>query len=64
MTIRWERFEGSTDLFAVRLSFLVDPDRAGATDSDEAVSWGSFQIWVEGQNLCSHVDQGENFSSG
>ena len=54
VTVKWERFGGSTDLFAVRLSFMPDPDQGRAADVEEAASWGALQIWVDGQNLCAH----------
>jgi Zn-dependent peptidase ImmA (M78 family) len=63
VTVKWERFCGSTDLFAVRLSFMPDPDQNLAADVDEAASWGALQIWIDGQNLCAHVDQGEVLQS-
>jgi Zn-dependent peptidase ImmA (M78 family) len=59
MTVRWERFAGSTDIFAIRLSFSPDPDEGIAVGPDEAASWGRLELWVNGQNLCAHVDQGE-----
>jgi len=59
MTVRWERFSGSTDVFAVRLSFIPDPDDGTAIDHDESASWGRLELWVNGQNLCVHVNQGE-----
>ena len=59
MTVRWERFSGRTDIFALRLSFSPDPDQGVAIDPDESASWGSLQLWVKGQNVCTHVDQGE-----
>jgi Zn-dependent peptidase ImmA (M78 family) len=59
MTVRWEKFTGRTDVFAIRLSFSPDPDQGVAIDPDEAASWGRLQLWVKGQNLCAHVDQGE-----
>lgn len=63
MTIKWERFAGSTDTFAVRIAFIPDPDAGAAADSEDAASWGAFQLWVGGQNLCAHVDQGEVLQS-
>lgn len=63
MTIRWERFEGTTDTFAMRIAFMQDPDAGAAADPEEAASWGAFQLWVDGQNLCAHVDQGEALQS-
>lgn len=63
MTVLWERFAGSTDSFAVRLAFMSDPDHGAAADPAESASWGAFQLWVDGQNLCAHVDQGEVIQS-
>lgn len=63
MTVKWERFAGDTDIFAVRLAFMPDPDAGSSADPEDAASWGAFQLWVDGQNLCSHVDQGEVLQS-
>jgi Zn-dependent peptidase ImmA (M78 family) len=63
MTVKWERFAGSTDTFAIRMAFMPDPDEGTASTSEESASWGSFQIWIGGQNLCAHIDQGEILSS-
>lgn len=59
MAVTWERFCGSTDNFAIRLSFMPDPDSGVGADLDDSASWGALQIWVNGQNICAHVDQGE-----
>jgi Zn-dependent peptidase ImmA (M78 family) len=59
MTVKWEKFSGSTDVFAIRLSFIPDPDQGIAITPEESASWGLLQLWVKGQNLCAHVDQGE-----
>ena len=59
MSVRWERFAGDTASFAVRLSFHHDPDIGAAALPEMAESWGAFQIWVRGVNLCAHVDGGE-----
>lgn len=58
MSTTWERYAGREDRFAIRLSLRPDPDD-GAAWGDMGLSWGSFQIWVEGKNLCAHADQGE-----
>jgi Zn-dependent peptidase ImmA (M78 family) len=63
MTVRWERFAGSTDIFAVRLSFIPDPDHGAAIEPEESASWGGLQLWVKGKNLCTYVDQGELLQS-
>ena len=59
MSVRWERFAGDTATFAVRLAFHHDPDNGEAASPEMAESWGAFQIWVRGVNLCAHVDGGE-----
>ena len=59
MAIRWERLAGDTSRFAVRMAFLDDPDGGEAADSDQSISWGGFQIWVRGVNLCAHLEQSE-----
>lgn len=59
MSMRWERFAGETSSFAVRLAFHRDPDDGEAATPEMAESWGAFQLWVRGKNLCAHIDQGE-----
>ena len=56
MAIRWERLAGDTSRFGVRMAFLDDPDDGEAADSDQSISWGGFQIWVRGVNLCAHLE--------
>jgi Zn-dependent peptidase ImmA (M78 family) len=63
MATRWERLAGDTSVFALKVSFSPDPDAGAASHPDEAISWGGFQIWVEGRNLCAHQDGGERFAS-
>ena len=63
MTIRWERLEGDTSVFALRMAFASDPDDGRYIDLEVGLSWGSFQIWVEGRNLCAHLEEGERIDS-
>lgn len=42
---------------------MPDPDSGIGADPEDTASWGSFQLWVDGQNLCAHVDQGEQLQS-
>ena len=53
MSMLWEKFVGDTEQFGIRLSFQKDPDRGRGATVEQSLSWGSFQIWVEGQNLCA-----------
>ncbi len=54
---------GSRDRFAVKLAFLNDPDRGRAASAEHSLSWGSFEIWANGHNLCRHVEQGESIEA-
>lgn len=63
MSVQWERFSGDTSRFAIKIAFLTDPDEGSGASADIAASWGAFQIWVDGINLCSQVDQGETLHS-
>lgn len=62
MSTTWERFAGREDLFGLRMTFRDDPDHASA-DPEVSASWGSFQLWAGGKNLCAHADQGETLES-
>lgn len=58
MSTWWKQLAGDTADFAVSLEFHADPHKGGATP-DEALSWGAFEIWVDGSNLCAHTEEGE-----
>jgi Zn-dependent peptidase ImmA (M78 family) len=56
----WEMQAGDPAEFAFSLAFLPNPQG----DDDRAVpeergSWGAFSVWVRGENLCAHIEQGE-----
>ena len=57
METHWGHFAGDTSCFAIRIAFLDDPGGGGAVDSAQSVSWGGFQMWAHGINLCSHLEQ-------
>ena len=63
MTVQWERLVGDTSRFAIRFAFAPDPDDGRATAPDVSASWGSFQLWVDGRNLCAHSEEGERIES-
>lgn len=63
MSTRWEHLAGDTGEFALKLAFARDPDNGQGADPDVGPSWGSFQLWVDGRNLCAHQDQGERSES-
>jgi Zn-dependent peptidase ImmA (M78 family) len=63
MGTSWEMLAGDTSKFAVRVGLQRDPhDGAMATPEDSA-SWGSLQVWVEGKNLCAHLELDETVDS-
>ena len=63
MATRWEHLAGDTSEFAIKLAFMDDPDEQYGASSDLSVSWGAFQIWVNGWNLCAHLEEGERVES-
>jgi len=63
MGTRWERLAGDTSEFALTLAFAPDPDDGQAAEPEVAMSWGNFQLWVEGRNLCAHHEDGERTES-
>lgn len=63
MTTQWQRRAGDTSRFAVQISFAADPDEGQGIDPEVGLSWGSFQIWAQGRNLCAHIAQGEKVDS-
>ena len=63
MTTRWERLAGDTGVFALKVAFASDPDEGRGIDPEVGASWGSFQIWVRGRNLCAHREEGEHLDS-
>lgn len=63
MGISWEMLAGDTSKFAVRASLQQDPHSGAMATPEESASWGSFQVWVEGKNLCAHLEQDETVDS-
>ena len=63
MSTRWERLAGDTSAFALKVAFASDPDDVRYIDPEVGLSWGSFQIWVGGRNLCAHLEEGERIDS-
>lgn len=58
MSTRWETLLGDTNRFAVKMALLEDTAES-AVPSDVAASWGSLEIWVNGGNICAHLEEGE-----
>jgi hypothetical protein len=54
---------GDTSTFALELTFENDPDAGTAVSPEESLSWGSFELWVQGQNLCAHHELGNSSST-
>ena len=63
MTTHWERLAGDTGAFAIKIAFIGDPDEGQGASEDVSPSWGAFQIWVNGWNLCAHLEEGERVES-
>ncbi len=60
----WEMKAGDPVTFCFGIAFTPNPhgtdDRAAA---DERDSWGNFTIWAGGENLCAHIEQGEELQT-
>ena len=41
---------GDKERFAVRIELLPDPDKGHYASPEEALSWGRFDLWVQGRN--------------
>ena len=54
---------GRRDRFAVKIAFLMDPDRGRAATREHSISWGAIEVWANGHNLCRHVEQGESIDA-
>lgn len=54
----WKASFGEKEEFAVAVDFVPDPDQGQGATPEEAASWGSLEIWVRGQNLCAHIEDG------
>ena len=63
MATHWEHLAGDTSAFAIKLAFMDDPDEQQGASDDISLSWGAFQIWVNGWNLCTHLEEGERVES-
>jgi hypothetical protein len=46
---------GDRERFFFQLAFERPADPAFVASEEDALSWGSFQLWVEGRNLCRHA---------
>jgi Zn-dependent peptidase ImmA (M78 family) len=62
MSTRWETLAGDTSKFALKMSFIADTSEIPVA-TDVAASWGSFELWVNGMNLCAHVEEGETLEA-
>jgi len=58
MSTRWEALMGDTSRFAVKMAFAEDTSEISLAP-EMAASWGSFEIWIQGANLCAHIEEGE-----
>ena len=56
MAVRWKGRSGDEEVFALKVEFADDPDGGRSIDPDVGISWGRFQIWIEGRNLCAHQE--------
>ena len=53
---------GQKDMFAIRFAFRRDPHSGQGATPEETLSWGAFEIWVDGVNPCEHLEMSETIS--
>ncbi|MBI1757864.1 MAG: ImmA/IrrE family metallo-endopeptidase [Actinobacteria bacterium] len=54
---RWALTAGDPLDFSVTLGFAANPHDPDHATAEERASWGYFEIWAGGENLCAHVEQ-------
>ncbi len=54
----WKACFGKKEEFAIAVDFVPDPDQGQGATAEDTASWGSLEIWVKGQNLCEHIEDG------
>ena len=63
MSSFWTTLAGDTSQFAVKVELQRDPDRGAGATAEESLSWGRLEIWVDGINICAHL-QGDQTIHG
>ena len=59
----WGKLAGDTSRLALEISFATDPDEGEAATKEMSASWGELKIWVNGTNLCRHVEGNASLES-
>jgi hypothetical protein len=54
---------GRRDRFAVKVAFQPDPHEGQAASREQSLSWGGLEIWINGHNVCGHVEMNERMES-
>lgn len=63
MSVIWEYLAGDTGRFAIRVGLSHDPYGGDGVTEELSASWGFFEIWVEGRNLCAQTEAGETLDA-
>ncbi len=63
MSVNWEFLAGDTSRFALKLSLAPDPYEGRGVSKDASASWGSFELWIDGRNVCAQSDSGETVAA-
>ncbi len=58
-----EILRGRRDRFAVKIAFLPDPHHGEGGSPEQSLSWGGLEIWVNGYNVCGHVEMNERIEA-
>ncbi len=63
MSVNWEFLTGDTSRFAVRIALSPDPFEGRGVTDEVSASWGAFEIWVDGRNLCAQIETGDTLNA-
>lgn len=63
MSVNWEFLAGDTSRFALKMSLAPDPYEGRGVTPEMSASWGSFELWIMGRNVCAQTDSGETLNA-
>lgn len=63
MRTTYKKLAGDTSRFGIQIAFARDSEMPASRPPALETSWGSFQIWVEGRNLCEHQEIDDRVSA-
>lgn len=63
MNTNWELLAGDTGRFALKVGLGPDPFEGRGVSEEMSSSWGAFELWVDGRNICAQTEGGETLTA-